>query len=164
MANSTAEILIRLADPKEAEEISACLQAAFEPFRTAYTADAFDDTVPPPAAVSARFRTMQIFVACLGSSEVLGTIACSINGDEGHLRGMAVRPALQGRAVASRLLAAAETALRDRGCTYVTLDTTAALPRAIRFYEKHGYARSNKVADYHGMPLYEFVKSFESAE
>jgi ribosomal protein S18 acetylase RimI-like enzyme len=107
---------------------------------------------------------MQIFVACAGSSEVLGTIACSVNGDEGHLRGMAVRPALQGHAVASRLLSAAETALRARGCKFVTLDTTAALPRAIRFYEKHGYVRSRKVADYHGMPLLEFVKSFEDAE
>ena len=164
MANSTAEILIRLAEPEEAEGISACLQTAFEPFRTAYTAGAFDDTVPSPSAVSARFRTMQIFVACAGSSKVQGTISFSTNDNEGHLRGMAVRPALQGHAVATRLLAAAETALRARGCTHITLDTTAALPRAIRFYEKHGYARSGKVGDYHGMPLYEFAKSFEGSE
>ena len=164
MARSTAEISVRLADPTEAEGISACLHAAFEAFRTAYTADAFEDTVPSPAAVTTRFRTMQIFVASAGSSEVLGTIACSVNGDEGHLRGMVVRPALQGHAVASRLLSAAETALQSRGCRFVTLDTTAALPRAIRFYEKHGYARSGKVGDYHGMPLYEFAKSFEGSE
>jgi ribosomal protein S18 acetylase RimI-like enzyme len=164
MATSTAEISIRRAEPKEAEEISACLRGAFEAFRTAYTAGAFEDTVPSPAAVAAHFHTMQVFVACAGSNEVQGTIACSVNGNEGHLRGMAVRPALQGQAVASRLLAAAETAVRDRGCTRVTLDTTAALPRAIRFYEKHGFARSGKVADYYGMPLYEFAKSLRDTE
>ncbi len=157
-------ISIRRAEREEAHEISACLQAAFEAFRPAYTPGAFEDTVPAPAAVAARFDIMRIFIASAGGDEVEGTIACSANGDEGHLRGMAVRPVWQGHAIASQLLAAAEAALRARGCTRVTLDTTAALPRAIRFYEKHGYARSGKVADYHGMPLYEFEKSLRPPE
>ena len=139
---SPEKISIRQAERKDAHQISACLQAAFEAFRSAYTPGAFEDTVPMPAAVAARFDTMQIFVASAGGDEVEGTISCSANGGEGHLRGMAVRPAWQGQAIASQLLATAEAALRARGCTRVTLDTTAALPRAIRFYEKHGYARS----------------------
>jgi hypothetical protein len=40
----------------------------------------------------------------------------------------------------------------------VTLDTTAPLVRAIRFYERHGYVRSGAVTDFFGMPLYEFRK------
>ena len=161
---SSEKISVRQAKLKDAHEISLCLQAAFEAFRSAYTPGAFEDTVPGPVAVAARFDTMELLVASAGSDRVEGTIACLVDGEEGHLRGMAVRPEWQGRAVASQLLAAAEEALRSRGCTHVTLDTTAALPRAIRFYEKHGYARSGKVADYHGKPLYELVKSLRLPE
>ena len=64
-----------------------------------------------------------------------------------------------GVGVAAQLLAAAESELRSRNCRRITLDTTAPLERAIRFYEKHGYRRSGKVGDFFGMPLYEFVKN-----
>jgi ribosomal protein S18 acetylase RimI-like enzyme len=71
---------------------------------------------------------------------------------------MAVLPECQGKGVAEALLRAAEDELRRRGCTCITLDTTAPLQRAIRFYERHGYRASGKVGDHFGMPLYEYVK------
>jgi hypothetical protein len=40
----------------------------------------------------------------------------------------------------------------------VTLDTTAPLVRAIRFYERNGYARSGAVSNFYGMQLYEYRK------
>lgn len=71
---------------------------------------------------------------------------------------MAVLPEWQGTAVASALLAAAEAELRNAGCKYVTLDTTMPLQRAIRFYERHGFAASGRVADFFGMELFEYTK------
>jgi GNAT superfamily N-acetyltransferase len=152
------EILIRAAEPKDAARILACLGEAFEPYRGAYTAGAFADTVPSPMALQERFGAMRIFVATTAAGEVVGTISCSAHGDEGHLRGMAVRPPAQGQAIAARLLARAEEALLELGCGRVTLDTTAPLERAMRFYERRGYVRSGRVSDFFGMELFEFVK------
>ena len=44
----------------------------------------------------------------------------------------------------------------------VTLDTTEPLQKAMRFYTKHGYAPSGRVADFFGMPLHEYVKPIGS--
>lgn len=78
---------------------------------------------------------------------------------DGHIRGMAVLPAWQGRGVADELLAAVEDELRRLGCARATLDTTAPLARAIRFYQRHGYRATGRVADFYGMPLYEYAKA-----
>jgi len=76
----------------------------------------------------------------------------------GHIRGMAVLPDYQGKGAADQLLHAAEAALRAAGCTRVTLDTTAPLQRAIRFYERNGYRATGHVSDFYGMELFEYEK------
>ncbi len=148
---------IRRAGAEDGPAILACLAAAFAPYRDQYTAGAFADTVMNPDAVWRRLRQMCVLVAVSGS-EIVGTIGGCSNGEEGHLRGMAVLPACHGTGVAPALLQAAEAELRQQGCRRVTLDTTAPLERAIRFYEKHGYARSGRVRDFYGMTLHEYVK------
>lgn len=102
---------------------------------------------------------MCLFVAEAERGEIVGTLACHvINGDEGHLRGMAILPGWQGRGVAARLLRSAEFELQDRKCVRVTLYTSEPLKRATRFYLKNGYSRSGRVKDSFGMPLFEYVK------
>jgi GNAT superfamily N-acetyltransferase len=103
---------------------------------------------------------MAVFVALTPTGEIVGTIGCSlVSAEEGHIRGMAVHGEWQGGGVAAQLLAAAEFELRSRHCHRVSLDTTAPLERAMRFYEKNGYRRSGKVGDFFGMPLFEYVKN-----
>lgn len=151
--------IIRRATALDAGGILNCLAAAFEPYRTSYTPVAYLDTVLSPETISLRLQSMQVFVATRLQGEVIGSIACAIaDGNEGHLRGMAVVPQFQGQKIAEGLLQAAEDELRRRGCSRVTLDTTEPLLRAVRFYERHGYRRSGKVIDFFGMPLHEFVK------
>jgi ribosomal protein S18 acetylase RimI-like enzyme len=142
----------------DAGKIRACLEAAFEAFRAEYTVGAFEDTVPTEAAIRARMANMTVYAACTTSGKIVGTISCSLEGEEGHLRGMAVNPDWQGQGIADHLLGVAENALREAGCVRITLDTTAPLSRAISFYEKHGFQPSGKVTDFFGMPLYQFVK------
>jgi len=143
----------------DAPAILRCLRVAFEPYRTSYTPEAFTDTVLTLETVLHRLSSMCIFVAADEAGDIIGTIACAVmDGDEGHLRGMAVLPDWQGRGIAERLLQTAEAELAGRKCERVTLDTTEPLLRAMRFYEKHGYRRSGKVADFFGMPLHEYVK------
>lgn len=149
---------IRRAEPADARAILDCLNAAFAQYRDRYTAAAFADTVMTADSLGRRMRQMCLFVAA-SDGNVVGTIGCSLNGAEGHLRGMAVLPSWQGRGVAAALLEAAEKELLSANCTRVTLDTTEPLTRAIEFYERHGFAASGRVTDFFSMRLYEYTKS-----
>lgn len=151
--------VIRKATNVDAPGILRCLSTAFEPYRSAYTPDAYLDTVLTPETLGERFQFMHIFVAVTAGNAIVGTIACGVASDgEGHLRGMAVLGDWQGRGVAAKLLHAAEAELVTQNCSHVTLDTTEPLQRAMRFYETRGYRRSGKVTDFFGMPLHEYQK------
>lgn len=159
MPEHAAAITIRPARQHDLAGVTACLAAAFAPYRESYTPDALRDTIPTGEKAEARFRAMTILVAEDEGERIVGTVAYQVRGaGEGHLRGMAVTPAYQGAGVAGRLLAAAEAALREAGCRRVTLDTTAPLRRATRFYERHGYRATGSVQDFFGMPVYEYEK------
>jgi GNAT superfamily N-acetyltransferase len=169
---------IREATPNDSAGILECLHTAFEVYRTSYTPDAFLDTILTPAALRYRLATMCLFVAVNDSGEIVGTIGChavnTVEGrheahiheshiHDGHIRGMAVLPAWQGSGVAAQLLKAAESELRNRGCSRITLDTTEPLLEAMRFYEKNGFVRSGKVTDFFGMNLIEYVRKLDGS-
>jgi ribosomal protein S18 acetylase RimI-like enzyme len=136
---------VRKATSADACGIIACLSAAFEVYRDSYTAAAFADTILTPETIERRFQEMTVFVATGKSGEIVGTIACSaVHAGEGHIRGMAIRPTAQGSGIAAQLLAHAEAHFRQRNCKRISLDTTAPLARAIRFYEKSGSLRRGR--------------------
>jgi GNAT superfamily N-acetyltransferase len=157
MVQLTSGVEIRNAGRSDVPSIVECLSRAFEPYRPEYTGEAFSDTVPEADAIHLRLETMHVLVA-VSAGRIVGTVAGARNGNEGHLRGMAVLPEWIGRGVAARLLGGVEDSLRSRGCRRITLDTTYPLRAAIRFYEKNGYVRSGNVSDFFGMPLLEYVK------
>jgi len=159
MTNRSA-FSIRPATPADAEDVLRCLAEAFEPYRVSYTPDAFLDTILTLELLQQRMQTMRVFVAEDRVGMIAGTVACGkVSEGEGHLRGMAVRSAWHGAGIAQALLQHAESELRAQGCSRVTLDTTLPLERAMRFYEKNGYRRSGRVADFFGMKLIEYEKS-----
>jgi len=152
-----SSIRIRRASEADTDRILACLAAAFAAYRDDYTPAAFADTTLDAATIVERLKSMTVFVAVEGS-DVIGTVAYRIAGTEAHLRGMAVVPERQGRGVARMLLDAVERELAAQGVRRVTLDTTAPLQRAARFYEKCGYRWTGAISDFFGMPLAEFEK------
>ena len=154
------EILsIRIATSDDAPGILDCLRSAFAPHQSQYTPGAFAATVLTPATLAVRMSGMRILVAVDGLEGVVGTIAFTIERTgTGHIRGMAVRAPWQGREVADRLLGDAEYQLRSSGCARVSLDTTAPLQQAIRFYEKHGFVATGRRRDFYGMDLFEYAK------
>lgn len=157
-------INIRRATVSDADAILGCLHSAFEPYRKHYTYEGFADTTLTVETLQQRMAWMHVFIALDESSAVVGTIACQmLSSGEGHIRGMAVLPAMHGRGIAKRLLAHAEAHLESQGARRVTLDTTSPLQRAIHFYEKHGYRPTGKVGDFFGMRLFEYVKELLSA-
>jgi GNAT superfamily N-acetyltransferase len=106
---------------------------------------------------------MTVFVATSPSGQVVGTVAGKVvRPGEGHIRGMAVRPAWQGAVVAAQLLGRVEWELREKRCIRISLGTTEPLERAMRFYEKNGYRRSGKITDFFGMQLFEYVKPLQA--
>ena len=159
---------IRKAASIDSAGILACLRAAFEPYRDSYTPEAFIDTVLTPQTIEERFRSMCLFVAVSKSGEIVGTIGCQVVASEvgqekeGHIRGMAVLPGWQGSGVATQLLNAVESELRNQGCSRISLDTTQPLRQAMRFYEKNSFERSGRVTSFFGMPLFEYVKRLEN--
>lgn len=157
------EAQVRTATEAEVEDILRCLLSAFAPYRDQYTPAGFQDTVLDRDRLQVRMRQMHVMVACL-RGEIIGTIAGAVgeNG-EGHLRGMAVLPRFHGSGVAKKLLGAIEEWLHRHGCSRITLDTTEPLLPAMRFYEKHGYARSSRVADFFGMRLIEYEKKLSQS-
>ena len=160
MPPHAATVWIRKAKSEDSPGILACLREALEEFRERYTPEAFLDTVLTPKALERRLETMSVFVAVNSCEQVVGTIAASVASlEEGHLRGMAVLPAMRGTGIAAQLLQQAEAELGQFGCVRVTLDTTEPLLRAMRFYEKHGYRRSGKTKDFLGMLLIEYQKT-----
>ena len=157
---ATTAFHIRAAVEADASGILACLAAAFEPYRDAYTPGAFADTVLDLAALRRRMSTMTVLVAP-SQFTIVGTIAWSARPPAGHLRGMAVLPSQQGTGVAAALLKAAEDQLRHTECTRVTLDTTEPLQRAIQFYTRRGYAATGRVSDFFGMRLHEYARTLD---
>ena len=102
---------------------------------------------------------MTVLVAVDATGEVAGTIAYRTEPDgEGHIRGMAVRPDRHGSGVAKELLRAAESDLRALRCRRITLDTTAPLRRAVRFYEANGFRATGDAVDFFGMELFAYCK------
>jgi ribosomal protein S18 acetylase RimI-like enzyme len=150
---------VRIATSNDAPGILDCLGSAFAPHRSAYTAGAFADTVLTPETLALRMTGMRILVAVDDLEGVVGTIAFNVeHGGAGHIRGMAVRGPWQGQGVADQLLGDAESQLRSSGCARVSLDTTAPLKQAIRFYERRGFVATGRCRDFYGMDLFEYAK------
>lgn len=153
------KVSVRQATDDDCAAILECLRKAFEPFKSQYTPAAYQDTVPSASGMQRRLQDMSVLVAVDEDRRITGSVAYRIQNDEGHLRGMAVSPEFQGRGVAKLLLERVEAELVAQGCRLCTLDTTAPLQRAIRFYERNGYTRKPETADLFGMQLFEYVKN-----
>jgi mannose-6-phosphate isomerase-like protein (cupin superfamily)/N-acetylglutamate synthase-like GNAT family acetyltransferase len=152
---------IRRAEPSDSAAILTCLSEAFAPHRAAYTEAAFADTVLNAAALELRHAQMTVLTAQTPDEIIAGTLAYSAQGEQGHLRGMAVRHSWIGTGIAQLLLAAVEAELRSLGVATVTLEVTTPLTRARRFYERHGFRPTGRTRDFFGMALTELSKSLK---
>jgi GNAT superfamily N-acetyltransferase len=152
-------ITVRPAQRTDTAAVLECLRSAFAPHEDGYTPAAFHDTVLDAPGLERRLREMTVLVATDPGGGVVGTVSYQlVKPDEAHVRGMAVRPAWHGHGVAQILLDRVEAEARAVGCLRLSLDTTAPLTRAVRFYERNGFRASGRVADFFGMPLFEYVK------
>ena len=155
-------VVIRHGREADVPGILNCLQTAFAPFRQDYSDAGFRDTVLDATQLRMRMTEMSVFVA-ERDTDIAGTVAAAIDGDEGHLRGMAVLPSCEHAGVGRRLVRRALDELTVSGCRRATLGTTAVLVRAATFYESAGFTRTGRVRDFFGMPLYEYASPVDDA-
>ncbi len=155
---------LRRAGASDLPSIRECLRGAFEPFRSEYTAAAFEATVLTSETARQRLAEMLIWVALDAGGVVRGTLSWApTEPHTGHLRGMAVDPLWQGSGVAQALLDRVLEEMETVGVTRVTLRTAPPLRRAARFYERNGFRPTGAVADLHGVPVREFARTLGRA-
>ena len=129
---------IRRATPEDAPAISDILYAAFEPFKSEYTQDAFAYTTPGPDVIEPRFAEGPIWVATENGA-MIGTVSGLPEEERFYIRSMAVRPGLQRSGVGQKLLETLEEFAVRQGYRRMYLYTTFVLPGAKRLYEKNGF-------------------------
>ena len=108
-------------------------------------------------------REMRHFLAQPAAVKIIGEQAGEIKGfiiaDRFRLRRseqamgqiitIDVLPDARRSGLGSRLLDAAEEELKQKGCTYVSLETAVDNVAAMRFYSKHGYVGLKILPDYY---------------
>ena len=67
-------------------------------------------------------------------------ISTIVDARVGYIKNVYVAPHLRGRGQAERLMAVAEQWLREQAIEKIMLDASVVNQRAVRFYEKAGYA------------------------
>lgn len=154
------DFIIRQAKLEDANGIHEVILTAFEEYRQFYTTEGFADTVMSEKVAVERMKEMSLYVAVDQESNIIGTIGWQkVTEKEGHIRGMAVLPKIQGKnSPASTLLEIVANDAKSQGCVYLTLDTTAPLKRAQNFYKKHGFNETGITGDFFGSRIIEYKK------
>jgi N-acetylglutamate synthase-like GNAT family acetyltransferase len=154
------DYIIRKAETTDAMGIHEVILAAFEEFRDFYSPEGFTDTVMSEEVSLKRMKEMNLYVAINLIGEIIGTIGwIKVSNEEGHIRGMAVHPKIQGKnSPAASLLQAVEDEAISQECIFLSLDTTEILKRAQNFYRKYGFKETGKTGDFFGATIIEFVK------
>jgi ribosomal protein S18 acetylase RimI-like enzyme len=86
-----------------------------------------------------------LFVA-VHLGQVIGSIMAGYDGHRGWLYSVAVLPTHRKLGVGAALVAHAEQALTQRGCTKINLQLVAGNEKVIGFYEAIGYAQEPRIS------------------
>lgn len=160
-----APLLVRRAVGVDIPGILHCLRTAFEPYRPDYSPGAYLGTILTARSAARRLQNLVVFVTKGIRGEIIGTVSLQrVSPSHGHLRGMAVLPERQGSGTGGALLDAALMLARQRRYRRVTLEITAPLLRARRFYVRHGFRRTGRTRVWRGMVLTEFEIVLEDAQ
>ena len=157
-----AAATVRVAQPDEAETISALLRAAFAEFAPRYTPQALARSTPEPGEVRQRFDEGPIWVAVLDGATV-GTVSALSRSDGLFVRSMAVVSAARGHGVAKQLLAVVADFAGANRYRRLILTTTPFLSVAIHLYQDAGFRFTGETLDVFGTPLLEMEKALSTA-
>ncbi len=132
---------IRRATPGDAQGLTACIAAAYEPILRRGI------RVPPVTeGVDADIAENLVWVA-EAAGRIVGGIVMSLHDDHGHVANLAVDPALHRSGIGRSLIATAEACIIRRGLPELQLATHAELPENVALYERLGWSVTGGRAD-----------------
>ena len=103
----------------------------------------FPDDPPwnDPSALIARKLTVQadLLLLCVDGSTLVGAVMAGFDGVRGWIHHLAVLPNARRRGIATRLMRAAESGLKNLGCPKVNLQVRTTSAEVIQFYRAIGY-------------------------
>lgn len=156
------EVSVRIAEPRDAAEISRVLAEAFTVVREHYTAEAFAVVTPKPDVILGRFAEGPMWVAEV-DGEIVGTVSVTTEPEGLYVRSMAVSPRTQRLGVGHKLLDALHEHANGIDVKRTFLYTTYFTPGAKDMYEKHGYTfvRDTEPDEWYGVPGLEMERSLD---
>ena len=132
-------VQIRTALPDDAEAIAEVLLAAFTPFESFYTPEAFTATILDSEKIRKRFAEKGVIWTASSDGKLVGTVSVVDEETRLYIRSMAVVPAAQDLGVGRNLLRTIEKFAVENGFAKLFLYTVPFLEGAIRLYEKNGF-------------------------
>jgi GNAT superfamily N-acetyltransferase len=165
----------RIAKPADAAAISSICAEAFEGYRSWAPSD-WAPRAPTQADLTrladALRRSDVWCLLALDDQQVIGHVALSLFSMEDpepppagttNLWQLFVRPAWQGRGIATALMEAAASEARLRGFTRMRLWTPQAQSRARRFYEREGWTLTGGLHEDSpfGLPVVEYTRTLD---
>jgi ribosomal protein S18 acetylase RimI-like enzyme len=88
----------------------------------------------------------ELFFVCVVEGRLAGTVLAGFDGVRGWVHKLAVFPEFQRHGIASRLMNAAEEALRSMGCPKVNLQVRSSNAAVVNFYERAGYSIEDRIS------------------
>jgi putative acetyltransferase len=154
-------VVIRIATPDDATSIAAVLLQSFLEYQADYTAGGFAATTPDTEEVRSRMTEGPTWLA-VRDSVIVGTVSVAPSGERLYVRSMAVVPSARGQSVGIKLLRHIEDFAAANNYRRLSLSTTPFLSRAIKLYQKMGFAFSDeRIEDLHGTPLLRMEKELD---
>ena len=126
--------------------------------------DAYQDTLYPPEAryaldlAALKQPNVAFAVARDASQRAVGCAAVVVDGTQGELKRMYLRPAARGQGLAQQLLQVLEAAAAGMGCRHLCLETGPHQAEALAFYARQGFARCGPFGSYPDHPLSVFME------
>ena len=161
MQTEKTTIKIRRALWEEAAAVAALLYDAFAEYKPLYTQQGFEATTASQQEIEERINKKAVWVV-LCDNNISGTVSLYPHQDELFVRSMAVSPAARGKGIGKILMEHVHEMAFSKGCSSITLNTTAFLLPAIRLYESVGF-RQEGPGDLYGTPLIKMTKYLRQA-
>ncbi|HEY7626739.1 MAG TPA: GNAT family N-acetyltransferase [Ilumatobacteraceae bacterium] len=133
---------IRTASADDLDQVVACVHAAYSKYVPLIGREPAPMLADYPTLIAAGFVHL-----AEDSDGMVGLIVMWPEDGRWYIDNIAVRPNGQGRGVGSALLAAAEAAARDDGCTELWLYTNEAMSENLDYYPRRGFTETGRSAE-----------------
>ena len=145
-------IRVEIGDPRH-PQATALLQESHQLMQDLFPAESnhylsIDDLCTPDIT----------FLTAMTDGEIIGTGALADKGDYGEVKSMFVATSARGTGTAGAILRMIEDIAREKGHTYLRLETGDKLDAAHRLYERHGFTQRGPFGDYPEDPLSLFME------